>query len=116
MVKSVLSVSHQGLRDWVMQRLSAVIMAVYSMVLFYFILTNPELSYAEWHSLFSETWVKVGTLLFVLALCYHAWIGIWVIFTDYVKNYVLRAVLEAGAIIMLTACFLWAIIILWSLK
>lgn len=114
MVKSVLSVAHEGLRDWVIQRLSAVIMAVYSVGLFTFILTTPELSFAEWHGLFAETWVKVATLLFVLALAMHAWIGMWTIFTDYVKNFVLRAVLSVVTILMLTACFLWALMILWS--
>lgn len=114
MVKSVLSVAHEGLRDWVIQRLSAIIMAVYSVGLISYILMTPELSFAEWHGLFSETWMKVFTLLFVLALAMHAWIGMWTIFTDYVKNYVLRAVLSVGTILMLVACFLWALMILWS--
>lgn len=116
MVKSVLSVSHQGLRDWMIQRVSAIILAVYSIGLIYFILSNPELSYAEWHSIFSETWVRIASLMCVFALCYHAWIGVWTIYTDYIKNFVIRAVLETLTVLMLIACVLWAIIILWSLK
>ncbi len=114
MVKSVLSVSHQGLRDWVIQRVSAIVMAVCSIAFVAYILLNPELSFGEWHSLFAETWIKVATLMFVLALAFHAWIGMWTIFTDYVKNYILRCVLNVGVILMLTACFLWAFMILWS--
>lgn len=114
MVKSVLSVAHQGLRDWVIQRVSAIIMAVYSVGLVAYILSHPELSFAEWHGVFAETWVKVATLLFVLALSFHAWIGIWTVFSDYVKNYVLRALLNCIAILMLIACFFWAFMILWS--
>jgi succinate dehydrogenase / fumarate reductase membrane anchor subunit len=114
MVKSVLSVNHQGLREWVIQRTSAIIMAVYSIGLMTYIVMNPELSFAEWHGFFAETWVKVATLLFVLALCFHAWIGMWTIFTDYVKIFVVRCMLNFGAILMLMACFFWAFMILWS--
>ena len=114
MVKSVLSVAHSGLRDWVIQRTSAILMAVYTLGLITYIVANPELSFAEWHALFAETWVKVATLLFVLALVFHAWIGMWTVFTDYVKNYVVRAILSALTILMLIACFLWAFMILWS--
>ncbi|HTM63350.1 MAG TPA: succinate dehydrogenase, hydrophobic membrane anchor protein [Gammaproteobacteria bacterium] len=114
MVKSVLSVAHEGLRDWMVQRVSAIIMAVYSIGLVFYILTSPELTYSEWHGLFEMTWMKIATLLFVVSLAFHAWIGVWTIFTDYVKNYMVRAVLNVAAILMLTACFLWALMILWS--
>lgn len=114
MVKTVLSVSHQGLRDWMVQRVSAIVMAIYSVGLISYILLNPELSYAEWHGVFAITWVKVATLLFVASVCWHAWIGMWSIFTDYIKNFVVRAFLEVCALLMLTACVFWAIMILWS--
>ena len=114
MVKSVLAVNHQGLRDWIIQRVSAIIMAVYSTGLIAYIVMNPELTFAEWHSVFAITWVKVATLLFVLALAFHAWIGMWTIFTDYVKCFVVRCVLNVGAILMLIGCFFWAVMILWS--
>ena len=114
MVKSVLGVAHLGLRDWVVQRVSAMVMAVYSISLIAYVVSTPELTFAEWHGLFAITWVKVATLLFVLALAFHAWVGMWTIFTDYVKHYMVRGVLNVCAILMLTACFLWAFIILWS--
>lgn len=114
MVKSVLSVAHQGLRDWVLQRVSAIIVAVYSITLISYIVMNPELTYSEWRILFAETWVKVGTLMFVLALSFHAWIGMWTIYTDYIKCAAIRCVMHVGTILLLLACFLWAVIILWS--
>lgn len=114
MVKSVLGVNHQGLRDWIIQRISALIMAVYSITLIGYIVTTPELSFAEWHGLFAETWVKVATLMLVLALAFHAWIGMWTIFTDYVKNFVVCCILNVATILMLIACFFWAFMILWS--
>lgn len=115
MVKSVLGVNHQGLTEWIMQRASAILMAIYSIGLIVYILFNPGLSFAEWHGLFALTWVKVATIIFLVALLYHAWIGVWTIFTDYIKCYVLRAILNFIVILMLVACFCWGVLILWSL-
>jgi len=114
MVKSVLGVSHQGLRDWMLQRISAILMAVYSIALIAFIVCHPNLSFAEWHSLFANLWMKVATLLVLLGLLFHAWIGMWTVFTDYVKPFVLRATLNFLMLIMLVACFFWGLLMLWS--
>lgn len=114
MVKSVLSVSHQGLRDWIIQRVSAIAMAIYSLFLIVYVVTTPGMSFAEWHGLFSQGWMKIATLLIVLCLLYHAWIGMWTIYTDYVKPFVIRCVLNVLTIFLLFACFFWALMILWS--
>lgn len=114
MVKSVLGVSHQGLRDWVVQRVSAIFMAVYTLCFAVYFINHSELSFAEWHTLFSQTWMKVATTLFILSVLFHAWIGMWTIFTDYVKPFVLRAILNVLVLLMLAACFIWGFMILWS--
>lgn len=114
MVKSVLGVNHQGLRDWVIQRASAIIMAAYTIWMVGYIAMHPGLTFAEWHNLFSEDWVKIFSVFFVLSLMFHAWIGIWTIFTDYVKPFVLRCILNFIVLLMLAACFFWAVLILWS--
>ncbi|EKD70513.1 MAG: succinate dehydrogenase, hydrophobic membrane anchor protein [uncultured bacterium] len=114
MVKSVLGVNHQGLRDWIIQRVSAIFMAVYLLLLIAYLFINPGLSFAEWHGLFSQTWMKIATILFLLAIVFHAWIGMWTIFTDYVKNFVIRSILHSLVILCLTACFIWGVMILWS--
>ncbi|MBV9576191.1 MAG: succinate dehydrogenase, hydrophobic membrane anchor protein [Gammaproteobacteria bacterium] len=114
MVKSVLGAHHQGLREWIIQRISAIMMAVFSIAFVIYIVFHPDLSYAEWHNLFSLQWVKISTILFITALLYHAWIGMWTIFTDYIKSYVLRSILNFFVLLMLFACFFWALLILWS--
>jgi succinate dehydrogenase / fumarate reductase, membrane anchor subunit len=114
MVKSVLGVKHQGLQDWVIQRVSAILMVVYSVGLIAYIVCHPGFSYAEWHGLFAHMWMKVATLLVLSGLMYHAWIGMWTIFTDYVKPFVLRSILDVLVLILLFACFFWALLILWS--
>jgi succinate dehydrogenase / fumarate reductase, membrane anchor subunit len=114
MVKSVLGVNHQGLRDWVIQRISAIFMAVYSLGLSFYIVCHSDLSFAEWHSLFAQEWMKIATVLFILSIMLHAWVGVWTIFTDYVKPFVLRSILNFFVLLMLVACFFWGVLILWS--
>lgn len=114
MVKSVLSVSHRGLRDWVIQRVSAIVMAILSVVFAAYLVTRTDFSYAEWHTLFTYTAVKIVTIFFLLAMCFHAWIGMWTIFTDYIKPFVLRAVMHLLVLSTLIACFIWGVMILWS--
>lgn len=116
MVKSVLGVNHQGLRDWAIQRVSAILMAIYIINLVIFLLIHPDLSYQEWHSLFSHLWLKVASIIFLLSLLYHAWIGIWIVFTDYIKPFVLRAFLDFLVLLMLAASFVWGVMILWSVQ
>lgn len=115
MVKSVLGVNHQGLRDWVVQRISAIIMAIYIIVLVTHLALHPGITYPEWRLLFAPVWVKVATILFLLCVMLHAWVGVWTIFTDYVKPFVLRAILNVLVILTLMACFTWVLTILWSL-
>jgi succinate dehydrogenase / fumarate reductase, membrane anchor subunit len=114
MVKSVLSVSHQGLRDWIIQRVSAIIMTFYSLGLIFYLISHPDLSFTEWHSLFSCSWMKIATQIFLLSLLYHSWIGMWTVLTDYAKPYVLRALLNFFILLILIACFFWGLLILWS--
>jgi len=114
MVKNVLSVRSTGLRDWVTQRVSAIYMAVYSIGLLAFILCHSPLSFFDWHDLFTLQWMKIATLIFIVCALVHAWLGMWTIFTDYVKPFVIRAILNSLVLLMLIACFFWGVLILWS--
>lgn len=114
MVKSVLGVSHQGLRDWTIQRVSAIIMLLYTVSLFLFLLCHPNLRFNQWHNLFQSSWMKVASLLFVASILYHAWIGMWTIFTDYVKPPILRVIIDFFVVILLFAAFIWALLIVGS--
>ena len=93
MVKSVLGVNHSGLRDWLIQRITAVVMTVYSIGIIIYFVMNPDLSFNNWHFLFTHLWMKVATLLFIVSLLFHAWIGMWTVFTDYVHPYWLRLII-----------------------
>jgi succinate dehydrogenase / fumarate reductase membrane anchor subunit len=114
MVKSVLGVNHQGLRDWMVQRLSAVLMVFYTVGLFVFFVLHPHVNYAEWHALFSKTGMKISTLLVLLFLLGHTWVGMWTILTDYVKSFVVCLLLETMVLLALIAFFFSGCLILWG--
>ncbi len=114
MVKSVLGVNHQGLRDWLIQRISAVLIALSVLGLTYYFLRNPHFSFVEWRMLFAPIGMKVLTLLIVLALAFHAWVGVWTVVTDYVKPAGLRFLIHVCVLLTLAACFLWSLLIVWG--
>jgi succinate dehydrogenase / fumarate reductase membrane anchor subunit len=119
MVKSVLGVNHRGLTDWLVQRVSAVVMAVYIVGLVVFLAlhgTHGAVRFSDWHTLFGYTSVKIATLLFVLAFLLHAWVGMWTVLTDYVKPFGLRFVLEVIIFLSLVTFFLAAWGIVWGIK
>jgi succinate dehydrogenase / fumarate reductase membrane anchor subunit len=114
MVKSVLGVNHKGLTDWLIQRVSAVVMVIYSVGLFIFLFNHADLAFYDWHGLFAHLWMKVASLLVLLSLMYHAWIGMWSVLTDYVKPYVLSLTLHVVIFLSLIAFFIEGALILWS--
>jgi succinate dehydrogenase / fumarate reductase membrane anchor subunit len=114
MVNSVLSVYHQGLRDWLLQRVTAIFMAIYSLGLVSYLLLHAGISFTEWHSLFSMQWMKVATMLFIVAILFHAWVGMWTVLTDYAKPFIIRIILNGLIFFILIACFFWGLSILWG--
>jgi succinate dehydrogenase / fumarate reductase membrane anchor subunit len=111
---NVTSFSSNGLRDWLIQRLSAIVMAVYSIFLFLFFVTHAPVDYAAWVEFFSHRAVKIFSLLFLLSLLAHAWIGMWTVFTDYVKITWIRLTLYSIVALALLSFLGWGIAILWS--
>ncbi|MCS6944816.1 MAG: succinate dehydrogenase, hydrophobic membrane anchor protein [Sutterellaceae bacterium] len=106
--------AHYGLRDWLAQRITALLLAAYSLLLVILAYASDgATAYEAWASLFASTWMKLATLVAVLALVYHAWIGVRDIFMDYLKPVWLRITAYVGAILWLAFCALWAAQILW---
>jgi len=105
--------AHYGSTGWLLQRLTAVIMAVYKLGLLVCLLWDAPATYADWKALFAGPFVRLATMLFVMALLYHAWIGMRDIFMDYVKPTGLRLALEISALILLAGYLGWTVQILW---
>ena len=106
--------AHYGLRDWLAQRITAVILVLYTLVLLGWLFALPELTYGSWAGMFASTWMKVLTLLALVSLVWHAWVGVRDIFMDYIKPTGLRLFLLIATIVALAGYAIWAIMILWS--
>ncbi len=113
MVKSVVG-AHYGLGDWLVQRVTAVLMAVYTVVFAGILLICPPQDYGEWRALFENQPMRVATLLFFISLFWHAWIGVRDILMDYIKPTSMRLGLEILAAVLLVGYAGWAIQILWT--
>jgi succinate dehydrogenase / fumarate reductase, membrane anchor subunit len=107
--------AHYGLKDWLAQRITAVVLVIYTIVLGIAVLAGPPLAQASWKALFSGAFIKVLTLLAFVALAWHAWIGVRDIYMDYIKPTAIRLTLEVATIIVLFAYVIWAANILWSI-
>ena len=104
-----------GLRDWLVQRVTAVIVAVYAMFMAGFLLAHHPLQFADWSGLFGNPWMRLASLLALLCIYLHAWSGVRSILMDYVRSAVIRRLAEALVILALVACAAWSVQILWGL-
>jgi len=106
--------AHYGWRDWLSQRLTAVVMLLYTLLVFAIVVWNGGIDYAVWKSVFASHAFRLATFLFVIALVFHAWVGVRNILMDYVKPTGLRLSLQTIVICVLIAYMGWTIEILWG--
>ncbi|MBT8146946.1 MAG: succinate dehydrogenase, hydrophobic membrane anchor protein [Gammaproteobacteria bacterium] len=121
MVTSVSSFGRSGVFDWVVQRLTAVILAVYTVYLMAILVLNPDLDYQQWQTVFSSFGMRFFSLITLLSIVAHGWIGMWGISTDYLttrlmgpKATVLRILFQIGSILLAMLYLVWGIEILWG--
>ena len=107
--------AHYGFRDWLSQRVSAVLMALFTVVLLIQLLLPGPLGYLRWAGIFAAQPMKLLTLVAVLALAWHAWVGMRDIWMDYVKPVGVRLVLHVATLAWLLGCAGWAVQVLWRL-
>ena len=115
MVNRVVVGAHYGLRDWIAQRVTAVVMAVYAIFFAINALMLPEMSYEAWHGMFAGGFMRFATFLFFLSLFYHAWVGVRDIFMDYIKPTGIRLALHSIVVLLLVGYAGWIAQILWRL-
>jgi succinate dehydrogenase / fumarate reductase membrane anchor subunit len=94
MVNNVATLGRNGVHDFILIRATALIMAAYSIFMLGFFISTPEVTFELWQGLFANMAMKVFTILTIIAVLFHAWIGIWQVLTDYVKNIKVRGLLQ----------------------
>ena len=107
--------AHYGFRDWLAQRVTAVLMALFTIVLLLQVLVGGPMGYEKWAGIFARQWMKVFTFVVIVSLLYHAWVGMRDIWMDYIKPVGLKLTLQVFTIVWLVGCAGWAIQVLWRL-
>ncbi len=121
MVTNVTSFGRSGLSDWLVQRISAVVILLYVICHAAIIINTPDMDYLQWRTLFADPVMKIFSLITLVALCAHAWIGMWTVATDYLTTRMLGEKATFVRFLFLVICIgvlvvylLWGIMILWS--
>ena len=122
MVVGLLSARNRGLLDFVMQRVSALVLGLYTLCLLGFLVSHSELSQVEWVGFMRSMPMMIFSTVSLVSLCVHAWIGMWTIGTDYIRSFsfgkrstFLRQVYQAFVVALLLAYLGLGSSIIWSL-
>lgn len=107
--------AHYGLKDWLAQRITAVVMAAYTVMILAAVMGGATQSQEVWRGFMSHGFIRFVTFLFIVSLCYHAWVGIRDIWMDYVKPTGVRLSLHVLTLLALIGYAGWAIQIIWRL-
>ena len=114
MVGRDIAIAHYGSRGWLMQRVTAVVMLVYTMFFLAVLAGLPQLDWPHWKALWQLAVMRYATILFVVSVLLHAWVGVRNILMDYVKDTGVRLILYVLVILTLVAYGAWALQILWG--
>jgi succinate dehydrogenase / fumarate reductase membrane anchor subunit len=115
MVASVTNLGRSGLYDWMIQRVTAVVLALYTIFMIGYLAFGAELTYEMWSELFQCTAMRIFTLLALLSFAAHVWIGLWSVSTDYIKPTGFRFVFQSVCGLVTFIYVVWGIQILWGI-
>ena len=121
MVSQVISLSRNGVSDWLIQRASAGVLAAYTLCITGLSLINSGRNYETWSGFINSTGMQVFSMLAIFATCAHAWIGMWTIGSDYLREHTLgakavalRFIFQVGSVMVIAAYLFWGINIFWG--
>lgn len=115
MVKRIVVGSHYGLKDWLAQRITAIVMTVYILVIGVALLQGAGSSFATWRAFMGSGLMRFFTFVLLISLLWHAWVGVRDIWMDYVHPVGLRLALHVITLLLLVGYAGWAASILWRL-
>jgi succinate dehydrogenase / fumarate reductase membrane anchor subunit len=107
--------AHYGLRDWLAQRVTGVVMTLFTLAVIVQVLLPGSMGYDKWSNMFSHQWMKVLAFVTIVSMLWHAWAGMRDIWMDYVKPAGIRFTLHMVTIAWLVGCAGWAVQVLWRL-
>ncbi|MDP1612894.1 MAG: succinate dehydrogenase, hydrophobic membrane anchor protein [Sulfuritalea sp.] len=107
--------AHYGLMDWLAQRVTAIVMAAYTVVIFAAALGGATASREAWQAFMAHGFIRYISFLFFVSLCWHAWVGVRDIWMDYFNSAALRVILHVLTLLALIGYAGWAVQIIWRL-
>ena len=110
-----MSFQAQGMRAWLLQRVTAVYIAIYSLSLVIWLISSTPIDFNSWRSVFTQPIILVMTILFYLSLFIHAWVGVRDVLVDYAKPSSVRFMLLTALALFLTVMTIWLLLIVISL-
>ena len=113
--KRIVVGAHYGFKDWLSQRVTATLMALFTVALIVQVLMPGAMDYDKWAGIFSSNWMKTLTFVVIISLLYHVWVGVRDIWMDYIKPVGVRLGLQVFTLAWLVGCAGWAIQVLWRL-
>ncbi|MGP1930606.1 MAG: succinate dehydrogenase, hydrophobic membrane anchor protein [Arsenophonus sp. ET-YP4-MAG3] len=113
MVVSASTLGRTGTQDWLLLRASAIVIIFYIFYIISFIVTT-DLNYTIWSTFFSFKITKIFTILALISILIHTWIGLWQVLTDYIKFIALRLLLQLFFIVILMFYLIYGTIVMWG--
>jgi succinate dehydrogenase / fumarate reductase, membrane anchor subunit len=114
MLIQLLTKKYPGMRLWLSQRLTALVMAFYIFAVLILLAIVQPSGHAAWHAFFAPIWFRAATLVFFMCLFMHAWLGVADVLKDYVFNKTLRAYMQIAVDLLLALYLFWLAFILWN--
>ena len=115
MLIQLLTNKYPGMRLWLSQRLTALAMAIYIVLLLILLAIFQPSGYVGWHTFILPIWFRLATLVFFMCLFMHAWLGVADVLKDYVYNKTLRGYMQIAVDALLIAYLFWLTFILWNM-
>ena len=113
---------HRGVLEWVIQRLSAVLLGAYTVWILGFFITHPELNFESWRTVFESPLVRIFSFVTLIGLCAHMWIGMWTVITDYITPLhlgnaakSLQTICQVAIIALIIFYLIWGVFVFWSI-
>ena len=107
--------AHYGLKGWLAQRITGAVMAIYALIMAVALLQGAGANYASWRALMSSGLMRFVSFLFIVSLCWHAWVGVRDIWMDYIQPAGIKLVLHVLTLSALVGYAGWATQIIWRL-
>ncbi|WP_075180718.1 succinate dehydrogenase membrane anchor subunit [Pantoea sp. 1.19] len=114
MVSNASALGRTGVHDWLLVRASAMVITLYVLYILGFVIFADTLTYDTWRAFFASNFTKVFTLIALLSILAHGWIGLWQVLTDYVKCQALRLCLQLVVVLVLLSYAFYGTVVVWG--